>query len=135
MRDGWPQISDAVVDYYGARKLAYAVIKRIQQDVCVMIDEPKDGQHAVVAVNDTLRPVALEATVRNGPRSLLQKTTAIPANGKVHLGMVLPSPTTAFYTIDWTIDTQTGHNHYLAGPRPFEVSACRAWYTGALQPT
>ncbi len=26
--DGWPQISDAVVDYYGAKKLAYYYIKR-----------------------------------------------------------------------------------------------------------
>ena len=32
--DCWPQISDAVVDYYFCRKLAYFFIKRSQQDIC-----------------------------------------------------------------------------------------------------
>jgi len=32
IRDGWPVISDSVVDYYGRRKLAYDYIKRAQQD-------------------------------------------------------------------------------------------------------
>lgn len=26
--DGWPQVPDAVVDYYGERKLAYSYIQR-----------------------------------------------------------------------------------------------------------
>ena len=53
MRDGWPIISDSVVDYYGRRKLAYEYIKRAQQDVLVMVDENGD----VLVVNDLLRPV------------------------------------------------------------------------------
>jgi beta-mannosidase len=33
--DGWPQFSDAVVDYYFGKKLAYHYIRRAQQLVCV----------------------------------------------------------------------------------------------------
>jgi hypothetical protein len=36
---------DAVVDYFGARNVAYEVINRVQNDVCVMPDEPKLDGH------------------------------------------------------------------------------------------
>ena len=39
--DGWPQFSDAIVDYYFNKKLAYYYIRRVQQPVCVMVDEPQ----------------------------------------------------------------------------------------------
>ena len=39
--DGWPQVSDAVVDHYFCKKLAYNYIKRSQQPVCLMFDEPQ----------------------------------------------------------------------------------------------
>jgi len=51
--DGWPQISDAVVDYYRVKKLAYHFIKRSQQPVCMMFDEPQDGVMTLYTVNDT----------------------------------------------------------------------------------
>jgi beta-mannosidase len=38
--DGWPQFSDAVVDYYFGKKLAYHYIRRAQRPVCVFIGEP-----------------------------------------------------------------------------------------------
>ena len=39
--DGWPQFSDAIVDYYFGKKLAYWYIRRVQQPVCMMVDEPE----------------------------------------------------------------------------------------------
>ena len=50
--DGWPQISDAVVDYYFERKLAFWYIKRSQNPFCIMADEPANGEHEVYAVNE-----------------------------------------------------------------------------------
>ena len=37
--DGWPEISDAVVDYYFTKKVAYHYIKRSQADTLMMLDE------------------------------------------------------------------------------------------------
>ena len=54
MIDGWPQFSDAVVDYYFERKLAYYYISRVQQPVCIMVSEPEDWYVKVVAGNDSL---------------------------------------------------------------------------------
>ncbi len=41
--DGWPQVSDAVVDYGYTKKLAYHYIKRTQQPVLFAFDEPDGG--------------------------------------------------------------------------------------------
>ncbi len=128
VRDGWPQISDAVVDYYGARKRAYHVVKRVQQDVCVMLDEPEGGLHEVVAVNDTLRSVALEVRVRCLAEVLLSEGVVVPANGRLSVGAVPASEAPALYHIEWRGAGGVAYNHYLAGSRPFDVTACRAWY-------
>ena len=44
---------DAIVDYYFNKKLAYYYIRRVQQPVCLMVDEPQDWRVRVVAGNDS----------------------------------------------------------------------------------
>lgn len=64
--DGWPQISDAVVDWYGVKKLAYEYIKRSQRMFCLMCDEPDQGGNiALFAVNDYSFPVEFEYTLKD----------------------------------------------------------------------
>ncbi len=128
VRDGWPQISDGIVDYYGAKKAAYEVIKRVQQDVCVMLDEPVDGMHEVVAVNDTLDPVMLFATVSADGEERLDGGFKVPANGRLSLGWVSAYGVPVFYTIEWKCRGEFFNNHYLAGSRPFDLARCRRWY-------
>jgi beta-mannosidase len=128
VRDGWPQISDVVIDYYGSRKLAFQVIKRVQQNVCVMLDEPEGDMHAVVAVNDTLRDAKIQAAVRCRADCLFNGQAELPANGRKILGRVPASAVPAFYQIEWQGDVPASRNHYLAGPRPFDLEACRRWY-------
>lgn len=128
VRDGWPQISDAVVDYYGSRKLAFQVITRVQQNVCVMLDEAERGTHAVVAVNDTLREAEIQVAVRCGADFLLNSHATLPANGRTIIGKVPVSTVPAFYQIEWHGDVPASRNHYLAGPRPFDLTTCRKWY-------
>jgi len=131
VRDGWPQISDAVVDYYGARKIAYEVIRRVQTDVCVMVAEPERGAHRIVAVNDTRREVRLEAEIRTSRGVVFQGRGVIPPNGWTVLGTVAASPAPDFYRIEWRDGASAGRNHYLAGPRPFDLNTCRDWYRAA----
>jgi len=131
LRDGWPLISDAIVDYYGERKLAFGVIRRIQTDICVMIHEPRPGQLEAVAVNGTLRPAEFQVTVRDGDRVLIQKDVNAPANDRVIVGTIPESTSAAFYRIEWTGTPGPGRNHYLAGPRPFDLRECRDWYESA----
>ena len=112
--DGWPQVSDAVVDWYGVKKLAYSYIKRSQQAFCMMFDEPAGGKIKLRAANDTQSDVRVEFKVTDlttGTAVLLGECS-VPANGNVALDGIIEVPG-AFYLIEWTGD-QTGRNHYAA---------------------
>jgi beta-mannosidase len=129
LRDGWPIISDAVVDYFMGRKLAYGYIKRVQADVCVMCAEAGEGDHEVVGVNDTLEPVRVRLTVRDAEfdAKALEAEAEVPANGRATLGSVPRCRAPACYLIEWTAKEVTYRNHYIAGPRPWEFARYVAW--------
>jgi beta-mannosidase len=129
VRDGWPVISDAVVDYYGRKKLAFQFIKRVQADVCVMCGEAESGKHSLVAVNDTRAGVAGHVTVRDADsqKVLFEADYRIDPNGRAVLGS-LPQPLQpALWLIEWTVEGNKFQNHYLAGPRPFRLDDYRRW--------
>ena len=129
IRDGWPLISDAVVDYYNRPKLAYSYIKRVQQDICVMVDEAENEQHKVIAVNDTLRDAKIDVAISVIGQSdtLLTHTLTVPANGRTEVGEIPVSPVCALYLLNWKTSASTGRNHYLAGPRPFNLEQYTQW--------
>ena len=114
--DGWPQISDAVVDYYYNRKLAYHYIKRSQQPVCLMFDEPENGKCRLVAVNDTPDDKQLDYTVRRFSDNMvvLSGTCVVPADGIVQPdSLVVTENEKEFYCIEWTMAGETYKNHYF----------------------
>ncbi len=122
LRDGWPVISDAVVDYYGNRKLAYRYIKRVQEDVCVMIGDPglvEDAPHSghpVVVVNDTRKEVQGSLTIREAGsgEEVFNSDFKVEGNGKSIEGY-LPRPReTTLWLIGWRVDGEVYANHYLA---------------------
>jgi len=131
LRDGWPVISDAIVDYYGRKKLAYGYLRRIQADLCAICADPIAGRQEIVLVNDTLAPVAGTVTVRDldSGHPLLDTTFAAPANGRTTAGTVAESAQPACYLLEWTAGGHTRRNHYLAGPRPFSLPQYRRWLT------
>lgn len=112
--DGWPQISDAVVDYYGAKKLAYHHIKRSQSPFCIMCDEPdENGIINLCASNDTRTPVKITFTVTDvltnevktkGDAEVQPDTTAVISAFKENKGEYL--------LIEWSGDV-TGKNHFV----------------------
>ncbi len=50
--DCWPQFSDAVVDYYFDKKLAYYYLKNVQKDLCLMIEDPTEWNARIILGND-----------------------------------------------------------------------------------
>ena len=59
--DGWPQVSDAIVDYYFSKKLAYFFIKNSQVDNLLMMNEDKDGLNLYcVSSNDKKHTLSYE---------------------------------------------------------------------------
>jgi beta-mannosidase len=84
LRDGWPIISDAIVDFYNSKKLAYYYIRQVQHNACVMVGDPKYGNHPVIAVNDTREEKSGTVTIRDADsgETIFSALFNIPANGK-----------------------------------------------------
>lgn len=122
LRDGWPVISDAVVDYYGNKKLAYYYIRKVQKDVCVMIgdeglveDAPGPG-HPIVVVNDTREAISGTVTIKEAGsgRVVFSRSFHVEKNGKSIEGY-LPKPgKTTLWLIEWEVNGEVHSNHYLA---------------------
>jgi beta-mannosidase len=130
LRDGWPLISDAVTDYYNSKKLAYYYIKQVQYDACVMIGDAKEGNHPVVAVNDTRTEKRGTVVVRDidSKEVLLSGKFVIPVNGKMHIGYIPETDAQSMWIIEYTIGNEKFTNHYLAGKAPFRLSDYEKWY-------
>ncbi len=126
VRDGWPQISDAVVDWYGGRKAAFAALRAAQRDVLALVHD--DG--SAYAANDLLRPVHIRATFRDRATgdALLEGEWDIPANASLHLGSVVLAAEPGVIDIEYAVDgAAPERNHYLRGTPPFRWADIRRW--------
>ena len=120
LRDGWPIISDGVVDWYFGKKRAYYAIRESQrpQLVCAVYDP----QLKAVAVNDARHPVSGKAKIVDGAtgRILLERDFEIAANGKTELGG-LDVKGQGVLAIEYEISGQAFTNWFLYGEPPFDV--------------
>ena len=113
--DGWPQVSDAVVDYYYTKKLAYHYIKRSQNPVCFMVDEPKDNVLNLYGVNDLPKDADTEYTVTNitTGKEVLHGVINLKTDTSSKIASItIKDGEQCFYLINWSIDGKTYQNHY-----------------------
>ena len=129
--DGWPQFSDAVVDYYFAKKLAYEYIRRVQQGVCVIIGEAGTGKYLPVVVsNDSRAEARISFLVweADSGETILQDTFKIPANQNWQAGKIRTyASQQCLYLIEWEHNGEKFGNHYLAGTPPFSLRGYINW--------
>lgn len=131
--DCWPQFSDAVVDYYYEKKLAFHYIKNCQKPVLLAFREPEEGQLQLQAVNDTGHTVQVRYTVTD------YDSNKILADGQISVGdavanlAVLPyqEDEKHIYVIKWESEEGHGKSHYLSGQPAFELK----WYRSFLHET
>ena len=113
--DGWPQVSDAVVDYYFTKKLAYHYIKRSQNPVCFMFDEPKGNTLDFYGVNDLPEASYAEYTVTNitDDKEVLRGEILLNADSSSKIGSIsIKDGEQCFYLIKWTVSGKEYKNHY-----------------------
>ena len=118
--DGWPQISDAIVDYNYCKKLAYHYIKRAQQPIVLAFDEPEtDTTMTLYGINDTTKDVAVNYCVR----CITDGTVVAKASGMLTaeksnrlLTINIEKDEKKFYVMEWEYsDGETvtcGRNHF-----------------------
>jgi beta-mannosidase len=131
LRDGWPIVSDAIVDYYGGKKLAYDYIKKVQTDVCVMVGDIREGNtgHPVVVVNDTRVAQKVEISIKDkdSGRTILSKTVEVDANGKLKVDELPKVAKNELWMIEYKVDGQTYSNHYVAYTPPMKYERYKTW--------
>jgi beta-mannosidase len=124
VRDGWPQISDAVVDWYGGKKPAYYALKAVQHDQLAMLGD----DHVAWAVNDRRYPVKGHATYRDkvSGKVLLDRDYEVAANSKTQLGTI-PFSGQGLIEIEYSADGEKHRNHFLYGQPPFKWAEVKEW--------
>lgn len=129
--DGWPQFSDAIVDYYFSKKLAYHYIKRVQQPVSIIVGEPGPGKYLPVVVSNNTREDA-EATYRvwdaQSGETVAAGTCAAPANQNWQVATIRTfASDQRLYLIEWQTGGRRFGSHYLAGQPPFSLERYASW--------
>jgi len=128
--DGWPQFSDAIVDYYGTKKLAYSFVKRAQQPLLVALREPSAWYQEIVVCNHTRHPAELRFEIRDVDEDevLVEGAANAVPDAVTKLGS-LPYSHGAhhFYALRWTYNEREGRSHYLAGNPPFDLDQYLDW--------
>ena len=122
--DGWPQMSDAVVDYYFTKKIAYDYIKRSQAPFAVIADEISNWGLKLYACNDTLEEKRGCLTVKDAcTDEIIYEGEFIAAINTCTKVVKLPT----YYSeqkiliFEWEVGDKRGYNHYLCGYPPISL--------------
>lgn len=132
--DGWPQISDAVVDYYGVKKLAYHYIKRSQQQLCLIFNEPEGGVLPLHVVSDLQKDVTVKYKVTDfvSGEVVVESECLARANESNQIfAKPMSDGEKRFYLIEWeyTLDGAVvkGKNHYVTNIIDLDYDEYMSW--------
>lgn len=137
--DCWPQFSDAVVDYYFDKKLAYFYIQQVQQPVLLAMSEPENWHCSLKAVNDSGTPEKLsyrisewlfqESHTCGKPvlKPVLSGTAVIGDQVETLDQVSFSHGQKKIFILDWQAGAYRGRNHYLCGQPPFDFTVYRTF--------
>ena len=121
--DGCPQFSDAVVDFYFRKKLAYFYIKTAQQPVLLAVRRDEDGW-GLYGVNDTDHRIKVDYTLEDeySHQALGGGNVLLPVRSAIKISAVEPGEANTFCTIRWTLpDGSSCLNHKYIGRYPMNA--------------
>lgn len=112
--DGWPQISDSLVDYYDQKKIAFDYVKRSYADFTLMMEE-RGKRLNVYAVNDLAsdRTFEYEIVLVNTGKVVARGKKLSKANSLTLCKKLKKRGERDFYLIKWRTDSECGTNHFV----------------------
>lgn len=128
--DGWPQMSDAVVDYYYEKKLAYHFIKRSEAPFTILVDEMHDWIYPLIASNDSL--VKREGhykveDIETGEVFAEGDFEIEPNTNRTLTNIRMMYSDKRMLLITWEQNGEKGFNHYLCGMPGFDFKSYCRW--------
>ena len=129
--DGYPVHSNAVIDYYGERKLAFYYIQRSQEPVAMIFDEPKNGEIALHLVNDlqTSKKVVYRVIDLETNKEFLHGENEVEANGNVIVEYIKNPEKKSMYLIEYIVDGIVKYNHFTCNMPNVDFD----WYVKCLK--
>ncbi len=128
--DGWPQMSDAVVDYYYDKKLAYNYIKRSQAGFMIMVDEIENWGQEVICCNSTLREIKGDYRIYDIDTKEILSEGNFNAGPNCNTRLVkipVMYSNKRMLIIEWTVIGKTSFNTYLCGTPGFDFQKYKFW--------
>ena len=129
MLDGWPQISDAIVDWFGRKKMAFTWLRRVHEPVCLMMGEPAGWEQQVILGNDSRKSVNVAWQVMDECGNVLHEGTCLsPANENTEVAKLRVIPgEKKLYLLRWEAEGKVYWNHYLSGNVPHNREDLCRW--------
>lgn len=124
--DGWPQMSDAVVDYYFEKKLSYHYIKRISKPFILLVNENGD----LVSSNMTFEEKKGSCSVtdvESGKFLFEGEFSTAPNSNENICRLDFDKDTKGMVVIKWECDGKKGLNTYLYGKPAYSLSKYKEW--------
>ena len=122
-------MSDAVVDYYFSKKLAYSYIKRSQAPFSVAADEISNWHLPIYACNDTLFEKKGHLKVKDSSTDeVIYECDFVAKENTSTLITRLPVMYSdeKILIFEWVVDGESGFNHYVLGNPPLSLNHYRA---------
>ncbi|MBQ8755877.1 MAG: hypothetical protein IJZ19_12665 [Lentisphaeria bacterium] len=130
LADCWPQPSEALLDYYGNRKMAWYFVRRSMKPVLIM---PAMGKF-ITAVNDSAEDVCGTWTLESlSAGEICSAPFELPA-GTCKTLFTFPQPEKQdLFLIRWTLQNgEQGVNHHICGKPLFDLAVFREKYLPAI---
>lgn len=127
---GWPAIGVTVVDYFFNKKLAYYYIRRVQQPLCIMMDEPRNWHCRVVVGNDSRSDAngRFRVVDADSGQELLAGRYSSRANTNLEVGEIpVFHSDKRLFLIEWTAFGKKYANHYVQGMPPLSIKHYKDW--------
>jgi len=120
--DGWPQCTEALVDYYFERKSGFYYVQRAQQGLCMILPEPTSWRATPVMVNDTAESASGSWQVIDleDDKVLASGKYSVGANSSAELMWYdHPPKSMQIVMLKWDNNGKTSYNHALLGNAPY----------------
>ena len=120
----------SLVDYYYNKKLGYHYVRRVQQPVCLMVDEPQDWYSRVVMGNDSRKDTSGHYRIwdADSGETALEGDYKSKANENVEVGKIAVFHSDKkLFLMEWTAGGKRFVNHYLLGSPAFSLAQYKAW--------
>ncbi len=132
--DGWPQMSDAVVDYYFTKKLAYNYIKRSSRPILAFVGEMASWGYPVLVADGTDKKadVNVKITDIKTQKVLFSGQCTVLPNHCARVGFVpMMYSDKGMFLIEFAVNGDRFINTYLYGSPPFDLETYKAFMKSA----